>query len=125
MKKLLILYILLFVSFNLNALAQGDNYQALSKISLTDSQKVKIEQIKNENQSQINSLQTQLKEKRNRLAALQKDDAASEAEINALETSIDATQASLSDLRVKSWLKIKAVLTPAQLDELRSLQFRH
>jgi Spy/CpxP family protein refolding chaperone len=100
-------------------------YAALNQLDLTEAQKVQIAGIKSAQQGQINSLQADLKANQDKLKALLQNDAASDEEIAGVRTKIDSTQNALSDAKVKSWLKIKAVLTPEQVTKLRSLRFKH
>lgn len=122
--RLILTSLVVLSSFPLLSIA-GDEarYNALTQLNLSDSQKAQIETIKSAQQAKISSLQAELKTNQKKLNELLQNDASSDEEIAGLKAKIDGLQNALSDVKVKSWLKVKAVLTPEQNNKLRSLQF--
>lgn len=126
MKSKIINWLLISLSsFGLAYAADEDRFRTLETLSLSSEQKQQIENIKNEQQTQIKALQADLKSEQNKLKALQNNENFSEEQAYALKNKINSIQSSLSDVKVKSWLKVKAVLNPEQNKKLRNLQLSH
>ncbi len=122
MKKI-ILFLICLSSFVYAA--DEDRFRTLETLNLSLPQKQQIENIKNEQKSQIQVLQAELKLNTEKLKTLQNNENSSEEEIEALKTKINSIQSALSDIKVKSWIKVKSVLSPEQNEKLRNLQLSH
>lgn len=112
--------------------AQGDHHRhrrhgnsfrkVLRKLGLSDQQKAEVKAIFTANKAQAKPLFVSLLTARNGMKTLIQSGTADASAINAQSATIASAQANLALLRAQEYSQILAVLTPAQVTKLNTIQ---
>jgi|GEM_PF-5823433 len=97
----------------------------ISSLNLSSSQKQEIKEIRLRQESKINKLVSQYQKKKKELNQLLTKNDSDQILINELRSEIKNFQAKISQERIKSWIKVKALLTREQKEKLRNLSFKN
>jgi Spy/CpxP family protein refolding chaperone len=103
--------------------APDSDLEKLWQLDLTEDQEQEITKLERQCDAQLETLRRQLGKERAKLRRILASDAASDAEIQRQKAKIEALEAGMSDLEVRSWLRMKQVLTEEQQERLREIKF--
>lgn len=101
---------------------EGGPQMMLRQLGLSAEQNQKVRAIMEEGRSQSQALHQQLKSKRQAFMQYMHSSSASESRALSLMEEMNALQRQLSELRVRTWFKVRTNLTPEQLQRLSQMK---
>lgn len=94
----------------------------IKALGLSPDQAQKIQAIKQQGREQSKVLDQQLHTKRQALMQYLQSPTANESQARAMNAEINTLQKQLSELRLKSWFSMRAIMTPEQLQKMKQLK---